>query len=313
MTISVSFSSIALSILMILPALVFSETVRPAILSGTWYKGTQKALLDQVDSFLEKAKPRVEIGAPVALISPHAGYEYSGQTAAFAYRTVMGLDFRRVIVIAPSHRVPFNGISIGDWDFFETPLGRIRVDKKGSQSLLSNPIFSSMAEVHRGEHSLEIQLPFLQRVLKDWVLVPLVVGDLRRDEYRNAAAEISRLVDSRTLVVASSDFTHYGPRFGYVPFREGIPENIRRLDQGAIDRILSVDFDGFMNYCERTGITICGFRPIGLLLQIIPPLCRGHLLKYETSGRILNDYENSVSYASIVFTRPKEAGPSKSR
>jgi AmmeMemoRadiSam system protein B len=304
MIISSSVFSILLLSLILIPAITLSESVRPAILSGTWYKGTQEALINQVDSFLERVRIRQAVGNPIALISPHAGYDYSGPTAAYGYRAIMGIDFQKVIVIAPSHRVPFSGISIGDFDYFETPLGRIRVDRKDMRLLLSNPIFKSLMEVHRYEHSLEIQLPFLQRVLKDWRLIPLIVGDLRRNEYRNAAAEISKLADSKTLIVASSDFTHYGSRFGYVPFRERIPENIQKLDQGAIEKILSMDFNGFMDYCERTEITICGFRAIGILLNLLPPGSKGYLLHYDASGRILNDYENSVSYASIIFSRP---------
>ncbi len=119
-----------------------------------------------------------------------------------------------------------------------------------------------------------------------------------------AAAEISRFLDSKTLIVASSDFTHYGPRFGYVPFRDRIPENLRKLDDGAIENILSKDYKGFMDYYGKTGITICGFRPIGILLNLLPADTKAHLLNYDTSGRILDEYRNSVSYVSILFTKP---------
>lgn len=289
-----------------LPALAFSASVRPPILAGTWYKGTKNALIDQVDSFLEKVKLPKGLASPVALISPHAGYVYSGQTAAYGFQAIKDLDFHRVIVLAPSHRVPFHGLSIADVDYYKTPIGRIPVDRKACRSLLPKPIFSSLKQVHKHEHSLEIQLPFVQRVLKNWTLVPIVVGDLKREEYDQAAAEISKLMDSKTLLVASSDFTHYGPRFGYVPFRDRIPENLHRLDHGAIQKILSKDFEGFIDYCEKTGITICGFRPIGILLNVIPKNAKGQLLNYDTSGRILNDYRNSVSYVSILFSKPIE-------
>lgn len=291
-------------VLLWLPMMAFSESVRPPILAGTWYEGKKNALIDQVDTFLQKVKLPEGLSTPYALISPHAGYAYSGRTAAYGFQAIKAIDFHRVIILAPSHRVPFNGLSIADVEYYKTPIGRIRVDRKVCRSLISKPNFSYHYRVHKHEHSLEIQLPFLQRVLKDWALVPIVVGDLKREQYPQVAAEISRFLDTKTLIVVSSDFTHYGPRFGYVPFRDRIPENLRKLDDGAIKKILSKDYKGFMDYYGKTGITICGFRPIGILLNLLPEDTKAHLLNYDTSGRILTEYSNSVSYVSILFTKP---------
>ena len=108
-------------------------------------------------------------------------------------------------------------------------------------------------------------------------------------------------MDSRTIVAASSDFTHYGRRFGYVPFEGNVRENLRKLDTGAIDFILKKNCSAFLTYVEETGATICGATPIALLLHMLPPESRGALLSYYTSGDILGDYNDTVSYASIVF------------
>jgi hypothetical protein len=148
-----------------------------------------------------------------------------------------------------------------------------------------------------------MEIPFLQVVLGDFMLVPLVVGEMSQKSYVEAAAALKKYLDESTVVVASSDFTHYGGRFGYVPFRDNIKENIKKLDQGAIDRIIAGDFDGYLKYLKETGVTICGAGPIGIFMKLVPPSSRGTLLNYYTSGDLLNDYNNSVSYASIIFMK----------
>jgi AmmeMemoRadiSam system protein B len=108
-------------------------------------------------------------------------------------------------------------------------------------------------------------------------------------------------VDPETLVVVSTDFTHYGPRFSFVPFEEDVPERIRQLDMGAVDRILASDRRGFESYVKDTGATICGHRAIDVLLSLLPGDLETALVAYDTSGRITNDWDHSVSYASLVF------------
>ena len=146
-----------------------------------------------------------------------------------------------------------------------------------------------------------MHLPFLQTVLPDCELLPLVAGHMSPQDCMQAARELTALMDSRTIIAASSDFTHYGKRFGYVPFEDNVRENLRKLDTGAIDCILQKDCGAFLDYVEATGATICGATPIALLLNMLPAESRGSLLSYYTSGDILGDYTDTVSYASIVF------------
>ncbi|MBI2876856.1 MAG: AmmeMemoRadiSam system protein B [Candidatus Tectomicrobia bacterium] len=276
--------------------------VRPSILQGTWYPSTSQALGSQVDTLLQAA-PSVQLpGSLRALIVPHAGYAYSGRCAAHAYRALADRQYRRVIVLAPSHYGGFRGGSILPVSYYETPLGLVEVDQEAVRSLRAHPLIGVQVEAELREHSLEIQLPFLQRSLSGFKLVPLLIGQLAREEYPVLAGEIQRQVDDHTLLIASSDFTHYGPRFGYLPFDREIPYRIWMLDSHALARIQERDVEGFLHYVADTGATICGFRPIALLLQSLPEDVRGQVLDYYSSGEMTGDYTNSVSYAALVFT-----------
>jgi len=147
-----------------------------------------------------------------------------------------------------------------------------------------------------------MQLPFLQVALGEFTLLPLVIGELTDKDYAEAARILAPYIDSSTIIVTSSDFTHYGFRFGYLPFKDHPRENLKKLDGGAIDKILAKDLKSFISYVDETGATICGTRPIGLVLKLLPPAAQGKLLSYYTSGDLTGDFDTSVSYASIVFS-----------
>jgi MEMO1 family protein len=278
------------------------DAVRRSPIAGTWYPGDKQKLITQVEDYFTQARPPAIKGRIVALISPHAGIQYSGQAAACGYKLLRGRKISRVIVLGPSHYTGFRGIATSAEDFYETPIGRIKVDRTVSDALYENPLFKGPRTAELQEHSLEMQLPFLQVALGEFTLVPLVVGELSAKDYADAAQALAPYLDNATLVVASSDFTHYGLRFGYLPFKDHPRENLKKLDGGAIDKILAKDFKGFLSYVDETGATICGSRPIGEVLKMLPPAARGTLLNYYTSGDLTGDFDSSVSYASIVFT-----------
>ncbi|MHC4942587.1 MAG: AmmeMemoRadiSam system protein B [Planctomycetota bacterium] len=283
--------------------------MRPAAKAGTWYERDPNALEKQLDRFFSKANPPKVEGSVRALISPHAGYVYSGQTAAYGGKVIQGASCRRVIVLAPSHYARFEGGSIMDVTHYETPLGRIKLDRKACDALLKTEYFTSVSMAHTQEHSLELQLPFIQHALKeDFVLIPILIGDIRSSWYEPMTKLLLEYWDENTLVVTSSDFTHYGANFGYVPFRKNVPENLEKLDMGAIEKILKLDRQGFNDYVEETAATICGRKPIALLLSLArQKKMEAHLLHYTTSGAMGGDYATSVSYASICFTGGTES------
>lgn len=283
-----------------------SEKVRKARYDGSrgqaWYPGSEKALRRQLETFFDKTDVKPPAGKIRALIAPHAGYAFSGQTAAYAYKPLQKGDYERVILLGVNHRAGLaRGGAITDVESWETPLGAIAVDREVCDELLKNEFFTSIPANMDMEHSLEIHLPFLKERLGEFKLVPVMVDEVSDEVCRRMGAALKPFVDEQTLVVASSDFTHYGRDYRYLPFEDNIEENLKKLDTGAVERINDADFKGFRDYVRKTGATICGRHPIGILLSIMPEDMTGELVRYDTSGRLTGNFSMSVSYVSIRF------------
>ena len=188
-------------------------TVRTEAVAGAFYPGEYQALKSEVDSLLANA-PTPSLYAPSsakpkAIITPHAGYIYSGLTAASVYKTLEPLAeiIKRVVLLGPSHKVAFRGLAYSSADYFQTPLGKIPIDHAAIKTIQSLPQITEMDIAHTNEHSLEVQLPFLQTVLKEFTLVPIVVGDAEPQE---VAEVIDKLWGGEeTLIVISSDLSHF--------------------------------------------------------------------------------------------------------
>lgn len=279
--------------------------IRYPAVAGQFYPGGAEALRKEVGGFLAAAPARKVEGRIVGLVSPHAGYAYSGATAACGYALLKGKGFARAVVLAPSHRVGFRGAALTDASVYRTPLGDVPVDRAACDELAKCPGYAVLPRAHEGEHSLEVQLPFLQEALGSFTLVPIVVGEAEPGDYGKLAAPLKKLLDAKTIIVASSDFTHYGMDFGYLPFTTNVKENLKKLDLGAAAFVEKRDAAGFAAYVERTGATICGHTPIGILIEALPNDAKGTVLRYTTSGDLTGDWGHCVSYCSILFTVPK--------
>lgn len=226
-------------------------TFRPPAVAGAFYPGEAKALLGEVDELLDGVESlEVRFGYPKALIVPHAGYIYSGSTAAHAYSeltTARGL-VKRVVLLGPVHRVAVKGLALPGVELFETPLGRIPVDAQAVRSLHGLPQVVVSAPAHAMEHSLEVQLPFLQRVLGDFSLVPLAVGDATSAQ---VAEVLERLWGGpETLIVISTDLSHYHEY-----------ETAQRIDNDTAERIARLE--GGLNHQQA-----CGATPLNGLLSV---------------------------------------------
>jgi AmmeMemoRadiSam system protein B/AmmeMemoRadiSam system protein A len=279
-----------------------TRRVHHSTLAGAWYASERNRLAREIEAHL-RSVPERQVDNLCALILPHAGYQWSGPTAAHGIRLLRPDAFDRVIVMGPSHRMPLeNRASLPEETHFANPLGELALDVDFIESLRRHAVFAGDSGAHAEEHSVQIELPLLQQSLGDFRLVPIVVGQLNADTVTRMAEILRPMLDERTLVVVSSDFTHYGRRFGYVPFEDNIQENVRRLDDGALGLILAKDARGFLEYVRRTQATICGRYPIGILLSMLPGDAQAHLLNYDTSARISGDCSNSVSYAALAFT-----------
>jgi len=258
--------------------------IRPPAVAGAFYPDDPGELTAMIDTFLAQAD--ADAPAPKALIAPHAGYVYSGPIAANAYaplRKKAG-EIKRVVLLGPSHRVPFRGIAAPTVDYFRTPLGDIPIDKAAIQAIVDLPQVSLRDDAHAWEHSLEVHLPFLQRVLGDtFTLVPLVVGDA---SYEAVEEVLNRLWDGdETLIVISSDLSHY---HDYVTARRldtATSAAIEALDPYAIDH-------------EQA----CGRIPVGgLLLAARDHGLRARTLDLRNSGDTAGPRDQVVGYGAYAF------------
>lgn len=257
-------------------------TSRPAAVAGLFYPANARELGAEVAALLADAKtPALQ---PKALIVPHAGYLYSGSVAASAYALLRPLrsTIRRVVLFGPTHRVPVRGLAASTADSFVTPLGTVRLDRAAINAALQLPQVVASDAAHAHEHSLEVQLPFLQTVLDDFTLVPFAVGDATGDE----VAEVMELLwgGDETLFVISSDLSHYH-----------IYADARHIDRETVGTILHL---GALSSHEQA----CGATPInGLLLAARRHDLKPTLLDLRNSGDTAGDKSRVVGYASIGF------------
>jgi AmmeMemoRadiSam system protein B/AmmeMemoRadiSam system protein A len=276
-----------------------SVTVRPAAVAGLFYSAGRTALAAEVSACLDGVPPARAAGvcAPKAIVAPHAGYVYSGPVAAHAYARLAPLAGRvtRVVLLGPTHRVAVRGLAAPSVDAFETPLGRVPLDRGALARLGDLPQVVTSDAAHAHEHSLEVQLPFLQQVLgsEGWSLVPLAVGDASADE---VAEVLERLWGGdETLVVVSSDLSHY------LPYREAAA-----TDRATVDRIVALDAAGLGH--EQA----CGATPINGLLRVARRRSLApRLLDLRNSGDTAGDRSRVVGYAAIAFEPAGDASASR--
>jgi MEMO1 family protein len=267
--------------------------VRHAAVAGMFYPGNPRELDSVVRQMLADAAPETPEGpAPKAIIAPHAGYVYSGPIAATAYarlKPVAGV-VRRVVLLGPCHRVPVRGLAVSAADAFETPLGRIPVDRDAVDAILSLPQVQAFEATHADEHSLEVHLPFLQEIFADFSLVPLVVGQASADE---VAEVLERLWGGpETIIVISSDLSHY---LDY--------ESARHIDAATCRAIEALE-PAAIGYDQA-----CGRVPVSGLLTLAKRRgLRVTTLDLRNSGDTAGDRRRVVGYGAWMFTEPEAAG-----
>lgn len=286
------------------------DSVRPAAMAGFFYPADPDTLRSTVDGLLD-ARPAADCGAPPrALVVPHAGYEWSGPLAAAAAATVRGCPIRRVWVLGPSHELPLQGLGVYAVDAFATPLGEVAVDVEASVRLATHPRVE-VVDNDLGEHAIEGVLPWFQRALGGFELVPVLVGGLDEPMARELAEALREAIGPGDLVVISSDFLHQGDDFGYhpdVPEGGDLMETVHAIDRGAWDRLAAVDPEGLLAHLEATRASICGRRALVLLSLLLDPSARGTRLAYATSADVDGRTDRSVSYLAGRFDGPDWTG-----
>jgi AmmeMemoRadiSam system protein B/AmmeMemoRadiSam system protein A len=277
-------------------------------IAGSWYPSEKKTLLAKIAKMWDASAPEIKTGNICALIVPHAGYQYSGECAAKAFKTLKK-KYDTVIIIGASHRYAMKDtISVPLFDSYTTPLGKTAIAKEKVEQLLNaSKIFRDIPDALANEHSVQIEVPLLQYALKDAKIVLIITGQLSKDKMKEAGEKIAQVWDEKTLLVVSTDFTHYGERFGYTPFdaAKNLPEKISTLDMGAFAFIQKNDPEGFYNYIRETGATICGAAPLNILLYASGAGFKTELIEYTDSSKVTGDDSDRVSYVSAVVLDPK--------
>jgi AmmeMemoRadiSam system protein B len=262
---------------------------RPAAVAGMFYPDTRQQLVQDIDALMEQAeKPAL---LPKALIVPHAGYIYSGPVAASAYACLAALHgtISRVVMLAPAHRLAVQGLATSSAQFFRTPLGDVPIDDEGRTAALRLPQVQVNDAAHAHEHAIEVHLPFLQTLLDDFSLLPFVVGMASDDD----VAEVLELLwgDSETLILISSDLSHYHP------YAEA-----RQIDRATVSSIEQLQrLEGHQQACGATPIN-------GLIAAARRHHLSPHLLDLRNSGDTAGDKSRVVGYASFAFTEDNRAG-----
>lgn len=289
--------------------------LRKPIVAGQFYESGFERLDKQItecfksklgpgDLPVERSNKKVTYG----IIAPHAGYQFSGPAAAWAFKEIAESRFPSCfVIIGPNHTgLATSKVSttLADW---ETPLDQVKADKGFVREIISKCSFvKDDFKAHFSEHSIEVQLPFLQFANKDKLrkikIVPLIVSDYDLELCR-ALGDMIADISEDICVIASSDFTHYGLGYGYTPFLSDVKENMYKLDGDAIELIKKMDTKSFLDYMSSKEATICGAGAIAVCLEVMKNLGvkKGSLLNYYTSGDVINDYTNAVGYAAIKF------------
>lgn len=269
--------------------------IRRSILQGAWYPAEPGVLRRLIDSHLSRAAPLEDHGRIRALVVPHAGYQYSGPVAARAYRLIQGRSVESVVLVGPSHRLRFDGVSVSRHDAYETPLGRVPVDRSMADRLIaSSPAIRFIPEAHAMEHSLEIQLPFLQAVLEGVRIVPVIMGRQDPGTCSALAEALAQVVgdDGDTLMVASTDLSHFHD-----------DATARSLDMTFIRHVKEFDPEGLARALKAGQCEACGGGPVVAVMTASAKLGAGRcvILEYANSGDVTGDRGRVVGYLSAAI------------
>ncbi|MCM8816221.1 MAG: AmmeMemoRadiSam system protein B [Candidatus Omnitrophica bacterium] len=264
---------------------------KPSV-SGYFYPGTKSKLMEELSFYVPEKEEKI---SAKAIVCPHAGYMYSGKTAGKVYGKIIPPEI--AIIIGPNHHGYGEPYAIDESEYWESPLGRVEVDNETRQKLLEKSRYlQSDSTAHIPEHSIEVQIPFLQFINPSIKIVPILISSMHdANPWYEIGYTIGLVINELKkdiLVVASSDFTHYETA-----------EQAEKKDKLAIERILKLDADGFLDIVSEFDISICGFAPIVTAITTAKTLgaTHGFLVEYTNSGKVSGDFDQVVGYAGIII------------
>jgi len=270
----------------------WSQGLREPLLAGSWYPKDPQSLTKLVDHFLDNVPAStLPSGEIMAIIVPHAGYVFSGQVAAYAYKSIQGKKYQSVVILAPSHQWGFHGCSIYLKGGYETPLGTVQVDASLAAEIADATGFGFIAQAHNSEHSIEIQLPFVQRVLPEAKIVPIVMG-IPNEATTNRLAEGLKKATAgkKVLIIASTDLSHYHTK-----------EQANKKDKNTIGLIREFQTDEIISKCEKRENIMCGGGPVATALLWAKDRAEVKILRYSDSSAASQDESRVVGYLSAAL------------
>jgi AmmeMemoRadiSam system protein B/AmmeMemoRadiSam system protein A len=281
------------------PTACTAKSVFEPVVAGKFYPAQPEQLKSMVRTYLGNSGPSKTKGEIYGLVAPHAGYVYSGPAAGHAYNEVKGEVYEVVVVIAPSHTSPLNGVSVLDMDAYRTPLGDVPIDREAVRSLIDQADWiAHVPALFAKEHSMEVHLPFLQTALAPgFKIVPVVIGNPSPDLAAAFAQVLARQFRGRkVLYVASSDMSHYLPY-----------EQAKAKDTGTLDIIENGEIETLARQCSTRESELCGLGPVQVVMHLAKKMGieGGTVLKYENSGDTAGDRNRVVGYGSIAFVNPE--------
>ena len=286
------------------------QSTRKATHAGSWYSSNKQQLQAELDRYLNQVNEFNPQRRLKVLIGPHAGFSYSGPTAAWAYKNIDPNSFHTVFVLGPSHHAYFRGCYLPYSRVYATPLGDLEVNSQVVESLRKTGIFGDLnKKVEEKEHSIEMHLPLIRKVFlgKEVRVVPVMVGDLDVELAARYGREFQKyLNEDGNLMVVSSDFCHWGENFEFMPYDRSkgmIYQSIEAMDREGMRLIESHDLSGFKQYLDTTGNTICGCNPIMVALSSINQSrlnFKTEFIRYAQSNQVMTQDDFSVSYASSL-------------
>ncbi len=275
-------------------------TIRPAAVAGSWYPGSSGALTREVDAYLDAADEGPE-GEVMAVIAPHAGIMFSGPVAAFAYKAAARREFDTVVLVGPSHFVAFDGVALYPEGAFDTPLGLAVVNETLGTALRRRDVVHEMRAPHLREHSLEMQLPFLKRLMPNASIVPLLMGEQTRETITALAEALAdALRDTRALLIASTDLSHYFDAETADALDRQVRDAVAHFDMSALLERFEACPEG-----ERGRYMGCGAGPMIAVMLAAKALgaTAARVLHYAHSGEISGDHTAVVGYMAAAVGR----------
>lgn len=275
-----------------------TRKTRSPTVAGQFYPADETDLKEQVKKLLVNKK---EEGIKAAVV-PHAGYFFSGKLAG---QVISKIPEKNCFILLGVNHSGFGNKASFSEKIFETPLGVVENNQKLVNKIIEKLKKADLdAEVneqtHAYEHSIEVILPFLQLSQKKFEIVPLLLKDLSYEECKKIAVSVAEFVDNNICIIVSTDFTHYGFNYGFVPFSEDVRKNLYKLDKGIIQEILNLDSKAVYEKASKS--TVCGFLGLTVLSEIATlKAWKGKLVDYYTSGDIVNDWGSAVGYGGVVF------------